>query len=125
MLAIVTFLEQNNIESSKVIYDGMTLKELAENAYSELLAFAKSIKDDNIPEVPLKLKEKLGTLMSTKEMNPAEYISPMFLLGIYMPLVAPMIIPFLLTIQGIIKLKAKQIFGSKGPKNETEKIKTE
>ena len=41
MLAVVTFLEENTIESDKLIYDGMTLKTLAENAYEELVAIAR------------------------------------------------------------------------------------
>lgn len=40
MAATVTFLGLNQAASGSVIYDGMTLKELAESTYTELLAFA-------------------------------------------------------------------------------------
>ena len=40
MAATVTFLGLNQVASGSVIYDGMTLKELAESTYTELLAFA-------------------------------------------------------------------------------------
>ena len=114
MAATVTFLGLNQVASGSVIYDGMTLKELAESTYTELLAFASAVKADRVPEVPLKLKEKLGTLMTTKEMNPALFISPLFLFGIYMPVFAPFVVPLILTATGIVKLKVGSIFkGSK------------
>jgi len=100
----------------------MTLKELAENAYSELLDFAASIKSDKVAEVPLKLKDKLGTLMSTKEMNPALYVSPLFLFGIYMPPFAPFLTPLMLTVFGILKLKMATVMGKNGSES---KVKTE
>mmetsp|Transcript_47804 Transcript_47804/g.63159 ORF Transcript_47804/g.63159 Transcript_47804/m.63159 type:complete len:124 (+) Transcript_47804:1176-1547(+) len=121
MLATTTFLGLNQIASGSVMYDGMTLKELAENAYSELLAHAESVKADDFPEVPLKLKEKLGLLMSTKEMNPALYISPLFLFGVYMPVFAPFLVPILLTLTGILKLKFAEKIKSEEKKEEKEK----
>ena len=42
MLSIITILEQNAIESDKVIYEGMPLKDLAEQVYDELLKVVKS-----------------------------------------------------------------------------------
>lgn len=122
MLATVKFLEQTQLASGSVIYDGMALKELAENTYSELLTFAASIKGENVVEVPLKLKEKLGTMMSTKEMNPALFISDLFLFGIYMPVFAPFLTPLFLTVTGIIKLKVAQLRGKAGSDG---KVKTE
>ena len=100
----------------------MTLKELAENAYSELLAFAESVKDDNLPAVPIKIKEKLGTLMSTKEMNPALFVSDLFLFGIYMPCFSPFIVPVFLTVTGIMKVKMAQLKTDSG---SDAKVKTD
>ena len=42
MWSIVTILEENAIESSSIVLDGMTLKELAEQVYDELMAHAQS-----------------------------------------------------------------------------------
>ena len=42
MLSIITILEQNAIESDKDIYDGLSLKDLAEQVYDELLKVVKS-----------------------------------------------------------------------------------
>ena len=53
MLSIVTFLEQNTIESGKVIFDEMTLKELAETTYDEIIAVSTSVKTlDALKPVP-------------------------------------------------------------------------
>ena len=69
----------------------------------------------------MKLKEKLGTLMTTKEMNPALFISPLFLFGIYMPVFAPFVVPLILTATGILKLKVGSILkGSKDGKSEKD-----
>ena len=45
MWAIVTFLEDNAIESDKEIFEGMDLKTLAEQVYDELLSIAQGTSD--------------------------------------------------------------------------------
>lgn len=76
MRAVVTFLEQNTIESNAAIYEDMTLKTLAEQVYDELLTMADSVKVlTDLKPMPLPTKEKIGTLLSTKEMNPALFFS--------------------------------------------------
>ena len=42
MRQLITILEQNAIESDKDIYDGLSLKDLAEQVYDELLKVVKS-----------------------------------------------------------------------------------
>ena len=106
MLAVVTFLEENTIESDKLIYGGMTLKTLAENAYEELVAIAKQATSvDSMSPVPLKVKEKIGTLINTKEMNPALFFSASFKLGVYLPITAPFIVPIILTVSLVVRAK--------------------
>ena len=124
MLAVVTFLEENTIESNKPIYEDMTLKTLAENAYEEIVSIAKqanSVEDLRPPTQ--KVKEKIGTLLNTKEMNPALFFSMNFYLGVYMPILAPFIVPFLLTFTLVTRAKIFQKFIKK--KDEATKEKTE
>ena len=109
MLAVVTFLEENTIESNKAIYDGMTLKTLAENAYEELVTIAKQATSiETLRPVPLKVKEKIGTLLNTKEMNPALFFSASFKLGVYLPILAPFIVPIILTVSLVIRARLFQ-----------------
>lgn len=105
MVAIVTFLEQNQLASGQIIYDGMNLKELAENTFTILVDEAQKMSVSNISAMPYSLKEKIGTLLSTKEMNPALYISPEFMLGIYLPILSPFIVPLILTLTLVFRLK--------------------
>ena len=60
MLSIITILEQNAIESDKDIYEGMPLKDLAEQVYDELLSVARSTTPQPVPS---NIKEKLGSLL--------------------------------------------------------------
>ena len=109
MLAVVTFLEENTIESDKLIFDGMTLKTLAENAYEELVMIARQATSvDSLRPVPLKVKEKIGTLINTKEMNPALFFSASFKMGVYLPICAPFIVPVILTVSLVIRAKLFQ-----------------
>ena len=109
MLAVVTFLEENTIESDKLIYDGMTLKTLAENAYEELVAIARQATSvDSLRPMPLKVKEKIGTLINTKEMNPALFFSASFKMGVYLPITAPFLVPIILTVSLVIRAKLFQ-----------------
>ena len=83
----------------------MTLKELAENAFTELITAAQAMTADQIRPVPLRLKEQIGTLLSSKKMNPALYLSFDFFVGIYAPIVAPFCIPLLLTLTITLRTK--------------------
>lgn len=108
MRNVVTFLEQNTIESNANIYEGMTLKETAEQVYDELLTISKqttSLSDSVLQPVPLKIKEKIGTLMNSKEMNPALFFSNNFKMGVYLPILSPFIIPIILTITLVLRHK--------------------
>ena len=54
----------------------MTLKELAEQVYDEVLTIAaQATSAEVLKAVPLATKEKIGTLLSSKEMNPALFFS--------------------------------------------------
>ena len=115
MHAVVTFLEENTIESNELIYDEMTLKTLAENAYEELLQIAKEATSvDSIKPMPLKVKEKIGTLLNTKEMNPALFFSISFKFGVYLPIIAPFIVPIILTVTLVIRAKLFRKICKKG-----------
>ena len=129
MWAIVTFLEDNTIESDKAIYDGMDIKTLAEQVYDELLSIAKSTVDlhDSLKPVPQKTKEKIGTLLNSREMNPAEFFSFQFKMGVYLPLLSPFIVPLLLTFTIAIRHKLYLIFCKKknGGATDDVKVKTD
>ena len=60
MLSVITILEQNAIESDKDIYDGMSLKDLAEQVYDELLELGRNPTPQQVPQ---SIKEKLGSLL--------------------------------------------------------------
>ena len=100
MLSIITILEQNAIESDKDIYEGMPLKDLAEQVYEELLRGARS----GTPQpVPAGIKEKLGSLLQTKKMNPASFFSWSFKCGVYVPIMAPFAFPLALTLVDLLR----------------------
>ena len=100
MLSIITILEQNAIESDKDIYEGMPLKDLAEQVYEELLRGARS----STPQpVPASIKEKLGSLLQTKKMNPASFFSWSFKCGVYVPIMAPFAFPLALTLVDLLR----------------------
>ena len=123
MLAVVTFLEENTIESNELIYDGMTLKILAENAYEELLSIAREATSvESIKPMPLKVKEKIGTLLNTKEMNPALFFSISFKFGVYLPILAPFVVPIILTVTLVIRGKLFRLICNK---KKDEKVKTD
>ena len=58
--------------------------------------------------VPLKVKEKIGTLINTKEMNPALFFSASFKMGVYLPITAPFLVPIILTVSLVIRAKLFQ-----------------
>lgn len=114
MLAVVTFLEANTIESDKLIYEDMTLKTLAENAYEEIVSIAKQATSArNLRPPNMRVKEKIGTLLNTKEMNPALFFALSFYFGVYMPVLAPFIVPFILTTTLVIRGKLFKKFCDK------------
>ena len=100
MLAVITILEQNAIESDKVIYEGMPLKDLAEQVYDELL---KVVRSPTPQPIPRNIKEKLGSLLQTKRMNPAAFFSWSFKLGVYVPIMAPFAFPVGLTLTDLLR----------------------
>lgn len=118
MLSIITILEQNAIESDKDIYEGMPLKDLAEQVYDELLSVSRS---PTPQPVPSNIKEKLGSLLQTKKMNPASFFSWSFKCGVYVPIMAPFAFPLGLTLMDLlrralfafIKRKKEQLSSSK------------
>ena len=118
MLSIITILEQNAIESDKDIYEGMPLKDLAEQVYDELLSVSRSATPQPVPS---NIKEKLGSLLQTKKMNPASFFSWSFKCGVYVPIMAPFAFPLGLTLMDLlrralfafIKRKKEQLSSSK------------
>ena len=98
--SIITILQQNAIESDKDIYDGMSLKDLAEPVYDELLAIVKS---QSPQPVPAMIKEKIGSLLQTKKMNPASFFSWSFKCGVYVPILAPFVFPLGLTLFDLVR----------------------
>ena len=104
MIAVITILEQNSIESNKIIYDGMTLNVLAESTYKETIEISSSNKSlDSFKPFPRKTKERIGMLMNSKQLNPATFFSIEFKLGVYLPLLAPFFIPLVLTLTLVIR----------------------
>ena len=87
----------------------MSLHELASHTYEELLRFAEKIDPKNSVEVPSALLDKIGTLMHTRDVNSDIWKKGMFLVGIYMPIFAPFLAPFAVTLGAIMKLKINQI----------------
>ena len=126
MWAIVTFLEDNAIESDKEIFEGMDLKTLAEQVYDELLSIAQGTSDleKSLKPVPFKIKEKIGTLLNSSEMNPAEFFPPSFRMGVYLPILSPFIVPLVLTLSLTTRRKLYLLYCDKEKKSD-EKVKTE
>jgi hypothetical protein len=52
--------------------------------------------------VPKDIKDKLGTLLQTKKMNSPAFFSFSFKVGVYLPIIAPLVSPLLLTLWGYI-----------------------
>lgn len=55
--------------------------------------------------VPTEIKEKLGTLLLTKKMNAAAFFSFSFKIGVYLPILAPLVSPFLLSFWEYVKAR--------------------
>lgn len=60
---------------------------------------------DDLRPIPAEVKAKIGSLLSTKKMNPANFFSFSFKLGVYMPILAPFMIPIFLTIVLVLRNK--------------------
>lgn len=125
MRAVVAFLEENTLESDKIIFEDMTLKTLAEQAFDEVLDLAKRSDDlSKMHPVPFAIKEKIGTLMSSRDMNPALFFSSEFKLGVYMPILAPFIVPIILTISLVARHRL-YLLVCKGKDKKVDKEKTD
>jgi len=80
----------------------MTINELVSHLYNLLMS------DRDIARPPSKeMKDQIGVLYYTKELNAPYYFSPSFTFGVYLPILSPMIFPILLSIGNFIKLKIK------------------
>ena len=75
----------NYLETNEILFDGMDLHQLVEDAKTRLLA------DD----FSGKTLEKLEVLYETKEMNPPYHFSLEFLIGTYLPFMAPFVMSML------------------------------
>ena len=106
--AMINFLKENSLESSALVYyDTMTVKELIEQVYDEVL----SLRDQG-KGASFELKEKIGTLTQTNTVNPATFFSLKFKAGVYIPILSPFMVPLILTLQGYLKVlmcKKKQV----------------
>ena len=78
----------------------MPLKDLAEQVYGELLQVASSATPQPVLQ---SIKEKLGSLLQTKKMNPASFFSWSFKCGVYVPIMAPFAFPLGLTLMDLAR----------------------
>ncbi len=124
MLSVVKFLEDNTIESDKLISEGMSIKELAEAAYDEILSISRSTTDlhDTLQPLKLSTRERIGSLLSSKDLNPASFFSFSFKLGVYLPILSPFLVPLAMTMVLVVRRKLYLKFCKK---KEEEKMKTE
>lgn len=58
--------------------------------------------------VPNDIKDKLGTLLLTKKMNAPAFFSLSYTIGVYIPILAPLLTPLVLTFVDFLKAKYKR-----------------
>jgi len=93
-------LNENSFESNQVIFEDMTAASLLDSVYEQLMQM------DQIEDADLyKIQEKLGVLLQTKTLNPPAFFSTSFKVGVYLPILAPFVLPILLT--GFLVLRGK------------------
>jgi len=95
---ILGILKTNELSKLSEIHEGKTVKELVSELYSDVL----------VGKIDAKVKEKIGILYQTKEINPPYFFSDQFKLGIYMPIVMPLVLPFLVQVFGYVKAKMRR-----------------
>ncbi len=64
------------------------------------------------------IQEKLGVLLQTKTLNPPSFFSFQFKVGVYLPILAPFVLPILMTIWLVLLGKIQKLRG-------VAKVKTE
>ncbi|CDW83442.1 UNKNOWN [Stylonychia lemnae] len=113
-ISIIEVLKLNELEKNKLIFNNQSVFELVNEIYKSL----SKEQGDNLTMNDEYIKNALGVLYQTKEINPPYYFSLSFSIGVYLPLLSPLIFPPLLTLFQYIK--AKYI-----GKNVQKKIKNE
>lgn len=108
---MIEILSVNQLEhkDKKIYKDQLTVLEVAKAVYEGLLS--DDYDSSNISEM-------LTTLYQTKDINSPYFFSFSFTVGVFLPLLSPIVFPPLITLFGYLKLK---VLGKK-PK---EKIKSD
>lgn len=110
----VSILNENSFESNDEIWGGMTAAALLDSLF---LQFQDGLQAKDLYEV----EQKLGVLLQTKKLNPPAFFSFSFKVGVYLPIVAPFVLPILLTVFLILRGKLAKLLGL----NKKEKEKTD
>ena len=113
LASVIEIFGLNRIESTQVVYQQLSIKELAEHVYDQLTELttitpkleAEGLTVEILSEqpVPHDVKEKIGTLLQTKKMNAPAFFSFQFTIGVYLPILSPFLVPIILTFTGYVK----------------------
>lgn len=117
MIAIITILRQNYLMNRGAIFNGQTVDELVNECYSYLASKTSEYIKDRTQMPSDALKEKIGALFYTKKINPPSFFSWSFVIGVYLPLLAPFLFPPIQTIQQLVQLKLAKKFKKKPAEN--------
>ena len=112
--AAVRVLNENSFESNELIFEGMTAASLLDSVYEQFES--ERIGDDDL----FRIQQKLGLLLQTKTLNPPTFFSFSFKVGVYLPILAPFVLPIVMTAWLVLLGK----FG-KLCKRADDKVKTE
>lgn len=95
--AVVEVLRGNQLEhKDRKIYRDLSVLQLTQEVYERLLS-----RDHVDPET----KDMLMTLYQTKDLNSPYFFSLSFSIGVFLPLLSPILFPPLITLAQILKLK--------------------
>ena len=95
----------NQLDTNQKIYQDKSVFELVSEVYEGIVEVGKN-ESGNKP-VSKELKEKIGVLYYTKELNSPYFFSIQFSIGVYLPFLSPVVFPLLITFFSYLKEKRK------------------
>eukprot|EP00347_Sterkiella_histriomuscorum_P013739 403363551 len=113
LIAIIEILKLNELEKNKLIYQGKSVFELVSQIYNKIVAqfendksqqlFSNRQSDHNLKPLDEETKNIIGILYYTKEINSPYFFSLSFSIGVYLPLLSPLVFPPVLTFIAFLK----------------------
>ena len=100
-LAVLDVLKRNQLEKNKKIYQGKSVFELVSQLYEALAVWSDAERNS------VETKEVIAVLYQTKDINPPYFFSFSFSVGVYLPLLSPIVFPPILTLIQCIKAKLR------------------